>query len=99
MRYKVDWNSIDPKGDNNSNFGGTIADTDGCIVDVMLCVGDAPASGIKENFASDTISCGKSYRYLRFTVTESDCFVEGHTCPPTHLQYNGQYFFCLSEFG
>jgi hypothetical protein len=99
MRYKVDWNSIDPKGDNNSNFGGTIADTDGCIVDVMLRVGDAAESGIKENFVSDTISCGKAYRYLRFTVTESDCFVEGHTCPPTHLQYNGQYFFCLSEFG
>ena len=99
MRYKVDWNSVDPGGDNNSNFGGTIADTDGCIVDVMLRVGDAAESGIKENFVSDTISCGKAYRYLRFTVTESDCFVEGHTCPPTHLQYNGQYFFCLSEFG
>ena len=99
MRYKVDWNSIDPKGDNNSNFGGTIADTDGSIVDVMLRVGDASASSVKEKFVSDTISCGKSYRYLRFTVTESDCFVEGHTCPPTHLQYNGQYYFCLSEFG
>ena len=99
MRYKVDWNSIDPKGDNNSNFGGTIADTDGCIVDVMLRVGDAQVSGLKGGYASDAISCGKSYRYLRFTVTESDCFVEGHTCPPTHLQYNGQYFFCLSEFG
>ena len=99
MRYKVDWNSIDPKGDNNSNFGGTIADTDGAIVDVMLRVGDASASGVNESFVSDTISCGKSYRYLRFTVTESDCFVEGHNCPPSHLQYNGQYFFCLSEFG
>ena len=99
MRYKVDWNSIDPKGDNNSNFGGTIADTDGCIVDVMLRVGNASETGVKENFVSDTISCGKAYRYLRFTVTESDCFLEGHTCPPTHLQYNGQYFFCLSEFG
>lgn len=99
MRYKVDWNSIDPKGDNNSNFGGTIADTDGCIVDVMLRVGAATSSGVKESFASDTISCDKAYRYLRFTVTESDCFVEGHTCPPTHLQYNGQYYFCLSEFG
>ena len=32
-------------------------------------------------------------------MTESDCFVDGHTCPPTHLQYNGQYFFCLAEFG
>ena len=99
MRYKSDWNSIDPKGDNNSNFGGTIADTDGCIVDVMLCVGNATASGVRDSYASDTISCGKSYRYLRFTVTESDCFVDGHTCPPTHLQYNGQYFFCLAEFG
>ena len=99
MRYKSDWNSIDPKGDNNSNFGGTIADTDGCIVDVMLCVGNATASGVRDSYASDTISCAKSYRYLRFTVTESDCFVEGHTCPPTHLQYNGQHFFCMSEFG
>ena len=99
MRYKVDWNSIDPKGDNNSNFGGTIADTDGCIVDVMLRVGDAQVAGLRSSYVSDTISCGKSYRYLRFTVTESDCFVDGHTCPPTHLQYNGHYFFCLSEFG
>ena len=99
MRYKVDWNSIDPKGDNNSNFGGTIADTDGSIVDVMLRVGDAVTSAIKENFVSDTISCGKGYRYLRFTVTESDCFVSSHNCPSSHLQYNGQYFFCLSEFG
>ena len=99
MRYKVDWNSIDPKGDNNSNFGGTIADTDGCIVDVILRVGDAATSAIKENFVSDTISCGKAYRYLRFTVTESDCFVSSHNCPSSHLQYNGQYFFCISEFG
>ena len=99
MRYKVDWNSIDPMGDNNSNFGGTIADTDGCIVDVMLRVGDAVESGVKENFVSDTISCGKAYRYLRFTVTESDCFITSHNCPSTHLQYSGQYFFCLSEFG
>ncbi len=98
MRYKVDWNSIDPKGDNNSNFGGTIADTDGCIVDVMLCVGNAATSAIKESYVSDTISCGKAYRYLRFTVTESDCFVSSHNCPPSHLQYNGQYFFCISEF-
>ncbi|MBR5593571.1 MAG: M60 family metallopeptidase [Bacteroidaceae bacterium] len=99
MRYKVDWNSVDPKGDNSSNFGGTIADTDGCIVDVMLRVGDAAVPGIKENFVSDTISCGKAYRYLRFTVTESDCFVDSHNCPSSHLQYNGQYFFCISEFG
>ena len=99
MRYKVDWNSIDPKGDNNSNFGGTIADTDGCIVDVMLRVGDAQASTVKDSYVSDTISCSRAYRYLRFTVTESDCFVEGHTCPPAHLQYNGQYYFCISEFG
>ena len=99
MRYKVDWNSIDPKGDNNSNFGGTIADTDGCIVDVMLRVGDAQASTVKDSYVSDTISCSRAYRYLRFTVTGSDCFVEGHTCPPAHLQYNGQYYFCISEFG
>ncbi len=99
MRYKIDWNSIDPKGDNNSNFGGTIAKTDGCIVDVMLRVSDVAASGVKENFVSDTISCVKDYRYLRFTVTESDCFVESHNCTSTHLQYNGQYFFCISEFG
>ena len=99
MRYKIDWNSIDPKGDNNSNFGGTIAKTDGCIVDVMLRVGEIATSGVKENFVSDTISCVKDYRYLRFTVTESDCFVESHNCTSTHLQYNGQYFFCISEFG
>ncbi len=99
MRYKIDWNSIDPKGDNNSNFGGTIAKTDGCIVDVMLRVGNVASEGVKENFVSDTISCGKDYRYLRFTVTESDCFVESHSCTSTHLQYNGQYYFCISEFG
>ncbi|MBQ2126421.1 MAG: M60 family metallopeptidase [Bacteroidaceae bacterium] len=99
MRYKIDWNSIDPKGDNNSNFGGTIAKTDGCIVDVMLRVGDVASQGVKENFVSDTISCGKDYRYLRFTVTESDCFVDSHSCTSTYLQYNGQYFFCISEFG
>ena len=99
MRYKIDWNSIDPKGDNNSNFGGTIAKTDGCIVDVMLRVGNVASEGVKENFVSDTISCGKNYRYLRFTVTESDCFVESHSCTSTHLQYNGQYYFCISEFG
>lgn len=98
MRYKVDWNSIDPKGDNNSNFGGTIASTDGCIVDVTLRVGDVQDGTFKSTFVSDTISCGKGYRYLRFTVTESDCFVESHNCPSTHLQYNGQYFFCLSGF-
>ena len=99
MRYKVDWNSIDPKGDNNSNFGGTIAKNEGSIVDVMLHVGDVASSGAKENFVSDTISCGKGYRYLRFTVTESDCYVESHSCTSSHLQYNGQYFFCISEFG
>ncbi|MBQ5645158.1 MAG: M60 family metallopeptidase, partial [Bacteroidaceae bacterium] len=99
MRYKVDWNSVDPKGDNNANFGGTIADTDGSIVDVMLRVGDAATSAIKEKYVSDTISCGKAYRYLRFTVTESACFVSSHNCPSSHLQYNGQYFFCISEFG
>ena len=99
MRYKVDWNSIDPKGDNNSNFGGTIAKTDGCIVDVMLRVGAATSSGVKESFASDTISCDKGYRYLRFTVTESDCYIKSHNCTSSHLQYNGQYYFCISEFG
>lgn len=99
MRYKVDWNSIDPKGDNNSNFGGTIADTDGCIVDVMLRVGDVQSAAFRGDFVSDTISCEKRYRYLRFTVTESDCLVESHTCPADHLQYNGYHFFCISEFG
>lgn len=99
MRYKIDWNSIDPKGDNNSNFGGNIAKTDGCIVDVLLRVGDTAASGVKENFVSDTILCGKDYRYLRFTVTESDCYVESHSCTSSHLQYSGQYYFCISEFG
>ena len=99
MRYKIDWNSIDPKGDNNSNFGGNITKTDGCIVDVLLRVGDTAASGVKENFVSDTISCGKDYRYLRFTVTESDCYVESHSCTSSHLQYSGQYYFCISEFG
>ena len=42
MRYKVDWNSIDPKGDNNSNFGGTIAGTDGSIIDVVLWLKSLP---------------------------------------------------------
>lgn len=99
MRYKVDWNSIDPKGDNNSNFGGTIADTDGCIIDVMLRVGDAQDDAPVGAFASDTISCEKDYRYLRFTVTESDCFLESHNCTSSNLQYNGHYFFCLADFG
>ncbi len=99
MRYKADWNSIDPKGDNNSNFGGTIADTHGSIVDVTLRVGDARNATISGSFMSDTISCAKRYRYLRFAVTESDCFVESHNCSSGHLQYNGQYFFCISEFG
>ncbi len=40
MRVKADWNSIDPKGDNNSNFGGTIKDVNGSIIDVMLHVSD-----------------------------------------------------------
>ena len=99
MRYKVDWNSVDPKGDNNSNFGGTIADTDGCIVDVMLRVGDVQSAAFSGDFVSDTISCGNEFRYLRFTVTESDCFVESHNCSSEHLQYNGYHYFCISEFG
>jgi hypothetical protein len=38
MRIKFDWNSIDPKGDNNNNFGGTITTSaiSGTIVDVMV---------------------------------------------------------------
>ena len=99
IRYKVDWNSVDPKGDNNSNFGGTIADTDGCIVDVMLRVGDVQSAAFSGDFVSDTISCGNEFRYLRFTVTESDCFVESHNCSSEHLQYNGYHYFCISEFG
>jgi hypothetical protein len=40
MRIKFDWNSIDPKGDDNSNFGGKITDAKiaGTIVDVTLVV-------------------------------------------------------------
>lgn len=99
MRYKVDWNSIDPGGDNNSNFGGTIADTNGSIIDVTLQVGDTGYNVVNSSFVSDTVSCEKDYRYLRFTVTKSGCFVDSHNCSDTHLQYNGRYFFCLSEFG
>ena len=38
MRIKFDWNSIDPKGDNNPNFGGTITSSNisGTIIDVMI---------------------------------------------------------------
>jgi hypothetical protein len=32
-------------------------------------------------------------------VTESDCYVESHSCTSSHLQYSGQYYFCISEFG
>lgn len=99
MRYKIDWNSIDPKGDNNSNFGGTIADVNGCIVDVMLRVGEVENTDFKASFTSDTIACGENYRYLRFTVTESACFVDSHNCGDEQMKYNGYYFFSMSEFG
>ena len=36
MRYKIDWNNIDPKG--NSESGNKIADNGGIIADIMLCV-------------------------------------------------------------
>ncbi len=96
MRYKVDWNSIDPKGDNNSNFGGTIAGTDGSIIDVLLLV-EEPASSISgmQTFNSEVISIGDYYRYLRFTVTESACY-QHDNCS---TKFGNYYYFALSEFG
>ena len=38
MRYKADWCSIDPGGDNNNNFGGTFTNYNGSIFDVTLVV-------------------------------------------------------------
>ena len=99
MRVKADWNSIDPKGDNNSNFGGTIKDVNGSIIDVMLHVSDGADTSLNPSFISDTIVCGRNYRYLRFTVTESACFVNSHTCTAEQMKYNGEYFFSMSEFG
>lgn len=99
MRVKADWNSIDPKGDNNSNFGGTIKDVNGSIIDVMLYVSDGADTSLNPSFISDTIVCGRNYRYLRFTVTESACFVNSHTCTAEQMKYNGEYFFSMSEFG
>lgn len=40
MRIKQDWCSIDPDGDNNSNFGGTFSNYGGQIIDVVLNVTD-----------------------------------------------------------
>lgn len=36
MRFKCDWCSIDPAGDQNSNFNGTFKDYGGSILDVMI---------------------------------------------------------------
>jgi hypothetical protein len=46
MRIKFDWNSIDPKGDNNPNFNGTITSTNtsGTIIDVMVEVVAKPVA-------------------------------------------------------
>ena len=99
MRIKTDWNSIDPKGDGNSNFGGTIKDVNGSITDVVLHVCDDVDTEVSPSFISDTITCGRYYRYLRFTVTESACFVNSHSCTAEQMKYNGEYFFSMSDFG
>lgn len=40
LRLKQDWCSIDPAGDNDSNFGGTFSNYGGQIIDIMLNVTD-----------------------------------------------------------
>ena len=93
MRYKMDWNSIDPKGDTNST-NGDFASNRGNIVDVLLLVEES-VSGT-QTFNSETISIGDYYRYLRFTVTKSACFQHNNH---TTTNNGGEYYFALSEFG
>lgn len=62
LRFKTDWNSIDPAGDSDLNSNG------GYILDVTLSVGD---KNQVYSYESPSISCGKYCRALRFVVTES----------------------------
>ena len=92
MRYKMDWNSIDPKGDTNST-NGDFASNRGNIVDVLLEVRGS-LSGM-QTFNSEAISVGSYYRYLRFTVTESACY-QHNNCS---TKFGSYYYFGISEFG
>ncbi len=92
MRYKMDWNSIDPKGDTNST-NGDFAGNRGNIVDVLLEV-KGSLSGM-QTFNSEAISVGSYYRYLRFTVTESACY-QHNNCS---TKFGAYYYFGISEFG
>ena len=93
MRYKMDWNSIDPKGDMN-NTNGTIQSNNGNIIDVYLLVQEPISAGL-QTFESELISTGSYYRYLRFAVTKSACYLHD-VCT---LTYGGEYYFALSGFG
>ena len=53
MRFKIDWNSIDPRGCDIT--GNTIKQNGGAIVDVMLTVTAAP-EGVEESVMNELIS-------------------------------------------
>ncbi|MBO5133678.1 MAG: M60 family metallopeptidase [Bacteroidaceae bacterium] len=97
MRYKMDWNSIDPKGDVNSTHG-TLLSNNGYIIDVLLEVRDEVSGA--QTYESDVISTGAFYRYLRFTVTESACW-QSHSCTGITHTSNGNTYYCfaLADFG
>ena len=92
MRYKMDWNSINPKGNTTQN----LTSNKGNIIDVLLLV-EEPVSSISgmQTFNSEAISVGSYYRYLRFTVTESACY-QHNNCS---TKFGDYYYFALSEFG
>lgn len=53
VRFKVDWNSVDPAGDVNAS-NGTIMTNGGAILDATLCVGDgAPERQARLHFESN----------------------------------------------
>jgi beta-glucanase (GH16 family) len=74
MRYKVDWNSLDPGG--NTQEGSTITENGGAITDATLYLYDPSSLGLTiDNVKNGTITAARTGTKLTVTATPDAGYV------------------------
>ena len=86
IRFKVDWNSIDPAGCNDS--GNTITANRGSVIDVQLVVKEASAAPLVEEGKFYTLECrsGSAHSTERF-IADNGTVISGQAAEGTTFSF------------
>lgn len=86
IRFKVDWNSIDPAGCNDS--GNTITANRGSVIDVQLVVKEASAAPLVEEGKFYTLECrsGAAHSTERF-IADNGTVISGQAAEGTTFSF------------